>query len=245
MGNLKNLRILNIRPAGQNTSLSEIIRAWGGISIECPSLAIEPVLHDWALTLGDLATFNQAVFISVNAVRFFFEGLRKAHLEWPAKIQAIAIGEATHAALIEWGVEAALLPLKATSEGVLALEDLQQVVERRIMLVKGVGGRTLLAEKLRERGAAVVTIDVYRRALPVFDDLFIQRLWRDDAIDMIIFTSEEAMNNLFIMFGQAAQGWLKSKSCLVTSERLARVAANLGMKKIILETHGFSNTQKG
>jgi uroporphyrinogen-III synthase len=230
----QNLRILNTRPAGQNQLLSEKIRAQGGIPIECPALAIEPILADWTGSLGDLATIDQAVFISVNAVRFFFERLRETNIEWPAAIEVIAIGKTTHATLLEHGVCSALLPSKATSEGVLALAALQQIAENRILLVKGVGGRPLLAETLRKRGAIVTTVDIYRRILPAIGDHVTQELWREDAIDLIIFTSEEAMRNLFMMFGHAAVDWLRSKPCLVTSERLAQVAANLGMKKIRL-----------
>lgn len=232
----KGLRILNTRPLGQNQALSQAIRAVGAIPIECPVLSIQPVEEDWTGELGDLKDFHHAIFISVNAVQYCFKRLQELTLAWPASIRVIAVGQSTAAALAANQIRVDDVPVLSSSEGILALDAMQHVRDQKILLVKGEGGRELLTQTLTMRGGVLVPVEVYRRTLPVYSKEYIQSLWRDDAVDAIVFTSEESMHNAFKLFGKEAHAWLQNKPCLVKSPRLARVAADLGMKKIIENT---------
>lgn len=227
----RGLRILNTRPLGQNQALSQAIREAGGIPVECPALAIHPVENDWWQVLGDLASIDWAIFTSTNAVQFFFE----KQTSWPESIRVAAVGQATANALQRRGVRVDDLPLSSSSEGLLNLEALQQVQGKRVLLVKGEKGRTLLADTLTERGAIVHQLAVYYRALPVVNPLYIASLWQDDAIDAVVFTSGDAMQYLFQMFGSEARDWLCRKPCWVQSHRLAKVAADLGIITIMVD----------
>lgn len=236
MQSFKGLRILNTRPAGQNKQLSQAIREAGGVPIECPALVIEPVEYDEFLQLNDLSLIEKAVFISANAVTYFFDNLEAHHLNWPTSIQVFAIGSATAQTLAWRGVRVDEVPLLATSEGLLDLASMQQINQQRVLLVKGEGGRDLLATTLEKRGAIVLPIAVYRRVLPIFQQDNFQSLWREDAVDVIVLTSEEAMHNLFFLSGEEAHTWLRSKICIVKSERLATVAAGFGFTSIVVNT---------
>jgi uroporphyrinogen-III synthase len=228
----KDLRVLNTRPFGQHHALSQTIRDAGGIPIECPALAIEPIENDWAGVLGDLSRIQQAIFISPNAVHYCLRRLKAAHLPWPPSIYTIAIGQTTHDALIEWGLRVDDVPSGSTSEDLLQLSSMQHVNHQIILIIKGENGRTLLADTLTQRGATVETLDVYRRTLPAVDSKMIQSLWQTDAVDAIVFTSETAMQNLLHLFGAEACAWLKSKTCFVTSQRLLDAAVGLGFQHI-------------
>jgi len=238
MDDWKGLRFLNTRPLGQNKGLSQAIRDIGAIPIECPALAIEPVENNWINQLSDLSLIRHAIFISTNAVHYFFDGLEVNHRNWPASIRVISIGKATADALALRKIRVDDVPLSASSEDVLALESLRDVEKQAIVLVKGENGRDLLADTLKMRGAIVLPIAVYRRVVPAINQQYIQSLWHEDAIDVIVFTSEEAMHNLFCLFGKGAHAWLQSKICLVKSERLATAAARFGLKKIVVSTDG-------
>ncbi len=230
----KGLRILNTRPIGQNAALSQTIRQAGAIPIECPALAIEPVENDWTSPLGDLLWIDKAIFISPNAVHYCFERLNQLQRVWPESIHTTAIGMGTSNALIERGVRVDDVPLRACSESLLELESMQHVQHQSVLLVKGDKGRELINHTLIKRGAQVIPVEVYRRILPVYDEAYIQSLWQKDAIDMIVFTSEVAVHHVFHLFGRQAHSWLRSKPCLVISERLAKIAADFGMKTISL-----------
>lgn len=234
--NWKGLRILNTRPAGQNKKLSQVIREAGAIPVECPALLIEPVEYDWFCQLNELPLIEKVVFISANAVVYFFDGLDEHHQNWPTSVQVIAIGSATARSLQQRGIRVDDVPLLATSEGVLALESMQQVKHQRVLLVKGEGGRDLLEQTLKKRGAIVLPIAVYRRVSPISRQEYFQSLWREDAMDVIVLTSEEALHNLTALFGQEAHAWLRSKICIVKSERLAKAAAGFGFTTIVVNT---------
>lgn len=229
---LHGLRILNTRPVGQNESLSQAIRAAGGVSIECPVLAIEPLESTARLIreLGCLSKIDQAIFISTNAVNFFFDEFDA--LIWPKSIKVNAIGAATRNALKNRGVRVDVTPGLTGSESLLQRPSMQCVKNQTILLVKGEFGRELIADTLTKRGAVVLPLAVYRRvSTPLLQDA-IQSLWRQDAVDVILFTSEQAMHALFSSLGEPGYDWLRSKPCRVMSERLANVALELGIKNI-------------
>ena len=231
------LRILNTRPVGQNQSLSRAIKAAGGVPNECPLLAIEPIesTPDSISALGDLSTIQHAIFISTNAVYYFFEGLKALNLKWPSTIRVIAIGSSTARALNDRGVRVDDMPLLTGSESLLQLASMQCVKKRLILLVKGEFGRELIAETLVSRGATVLPMVVYRRVPCVENQEALRSLWRQDAVDVIVFTSEQAMHTLFSLVGKKAHTWLAGKPCWVISERLAVIATKLGIKNIKVE----------
>ena len=231
--NLRGLRILNTRPLEQGQALTKAIHQAGGISIPLPALVIEPVTN-WLNKLPSLPSIQQAIFISPNAVNYFFETVKKHQLPWPTLINVVAVGNASAAALTQHGIRVDSVPAIADSEHLLQLHSLQQVMGKSILLVKGESGRVEIANTLIYRGAQLSSAIVYRRSLPKTKPQQLQSLWQDDAVDIILFTSQQAMHNIFALFGEDAHPWLCRKLCIVISERLARIAEALGMQHIIV-----------
>lgn len=237
MINLKGLRVLNTRPAGQAANaLTKAVKLAGGIAIEFPALVIESSNLNWLNTLPDLATATKAIFTSTNAVDYCFASLIAANKLWPPTIEVIAIGKATAEALKKQGIQVSLIPEQADSEHLLTLLAGQVLREKTILLFKGEGGRTLIAETLLEHGAKLLSFEVYRRVMPQVNQQVLQRLWQNTEVDIILLTSVDVMNNLFSLFGPEAHDWLCNKPCLVISERLAKEAALLGIKTIIVSS---------
>ena len=86
---------------------------------------------------------------------------------WPARLRAFAPGPGTAAALAAAGIHDVTIPATTfDSEGLLALPALSQVAGKRIAIFRGEGGRDLLGDTLRARGALVDYVDCYRRAAP-------------------------------------------------------------------------------
>lgn len=79
-----------------------------------------------------------------------------------------------------------------------------------------------------------MTLLVYKRILPQISPQYLNTLWRDNRVDIILLTSEQSIFNLFKLFDKEAHDWLQNKTCLVISKRLAQSAKSLGMKKIII-----------
>lgn len=229
---LQGLRVLNTRPQGQAQALSSAIRAAGGMVIELPTLVIKAT-PAWLKHLPDLKQVHQAIFVSANAVEQCFTQLQQAGLHWPTTIKVIAIGHGCAAALKKFNLPIHALPERADSEHLLALPSLRAPQEQNILLFKGAGGRTLIAESLLSKGVNLHALNVYQRVMPKINHQFVKSIWRDDLVDIILLTSEQSMHHLFKLFEEDAHHWLRQKTCLVISERLAQVASSLGMNTII------------
>lgn len=231
---LLGLRVLNTRPKDQAQALTKAITQAGGIVIACPTLAIQAVSHQGATHWPDLNAIDKAIFISSNAVRFCFDALKSQGLDWPYHIKVIAIGLSTAKALTTYGVTVAEMPAMPDSESLLTLNSLQAVKNQAVLLVKGKGGRPLIENCLVERGARIFTLDVYERVLPNIEPSWLDSLWKNDLVDVILITSEGSLMNLLQLFGEDARPWLESKTYCVISQRLAQSASALGLRKLIV-----------
>jgi uroporphyrinogen-III synthase len=65
--------------------------------------------------------------------------------------------------LSEIGLNTIISPKQANSEALLELPQLQQIKAKRVVIFKGVGGRRMLQTELKQRGAQVDGLDLYRR----------------------------------------------------------------------------------
>lgn len=231
--NIEGQRVLNTRPKEQANSMNHSIKAAKGHPIAIPMLNVEPLATStWLNSLPPLSTCNLAIFTSHHAVTHFMNGLTEQQQSWPASIVVIAIGEATRQTLIQRHIHVHHLPTQADSEHLLELPSLQHVQHKLILLIKGEGGRTLIPDTLQARKAQLSIINVYRRTLPIENQAALIQLWKTDGIDSIVFTSEEAMQNIFLLLPQQAHQWIQSKPCFVLSKRLAEAATDLGIKTI-------------
>lgn len=209
----------------------------GGISIEFPTLEIRPTSSNWLKKIPLLASVDQALFISPNAVHYFFKALHAAKYLWPTRIEVTAIGQGSAQALAYYGVTTHHIPSVSDSEHLLSLESLQRISHQTIFLIKGEGGRDVIEKTLSSRQANLEIINVYHRTLPEKDEKYSNSLWREDAVDIILFTSQEAMQNLFVLFGKQAHAWIITKPCVVISQRLAEIATTLGMQTVIISNY--------
>lgn len=228
---LKGLRVLNTRPRKQANILTKSITDLGGRVIELPTLEIQPTPQNWIHQLPDLNQISHAIFISANAAYYCFSQLDRL---WPQTIKVIAIGHGSAKAISEFNIPIHSIPAKPDSEHLLRLPTLQQLKDQTVLLFKGEEGRELIQEGLLQQGAEVISLAVYKRVIPLIRHEFINSIWREDLVDIILLTSEQSISNLFTMFNEEAHDWLQLKPCLVISERLAKSAAQQGMKKILI-----------
>lgn len=228
---LKGLRIVVTRPAHQATHLCELISAAGGIPVTLPVLAVEDPedLGPAEAMVQRIDEFDIAVFVSANAVA---RGLALIHRHGglPARLQLAAVGQRTAAALLgQCGRIDIQAPPPYNSEALLATAELQAVADKRILIFRGVGGRELLAETLRQRGAHVDYAEVYRRVRPAARLADI--LPPAGNIDLIIITSQDGLQNLVEMADmEQRREWLLNRQLVAISPRVARLADKLGFR---------------
>lgn len=233
---LNNLGVLVTRPEHQAGPLCQWIEREGGVAIRCPTLSIaEP--RDWtpALAIFDRLTDGQLIiFTSVNAVDRALPPIRERG-GFPPGLNIAAIGQATAQALARQGVTQCIRPEQDfTSEALLALPHFQNIAGQRMVIVRGEGGRELLAETLTARGAHVECAEVYRRERPIIDAEALLKRWAQGEIGAVVMTSIESLQNLFDMLGSAGKPYLCETPLIVVSARIQERAAEYGCRHLML-----------
>jgi uroporphyrinogen-III synthase len=228
-------RIVVTRPAGQNESLAEMIRAEGGEPIVFPVLEILDLEDTRALVaaIDRLDDYDLAVFISPNAVDKAMNVVR-ARREWPQRLRAATIGRASEKALARHGVADVIAPTgRFDSEALLELPALAAVQGWRVVIFRGDGGRELLGDTLRARGATVDYVECYARARPNADVEPLLKRWGRGEIDAVTVSSSEGLRNLYDMLGKLGQAWLKRTPLFAPHARIAANARALGCERVI------------
>lgn len=223
---LAGLLVLNTRPAHQAAALSAALAAAGARVSELPLIEIEPLAlapADERLLL-DLDRYDGVIFVSANAARLGLDAVAGCWPQWPHRLPAYAVGDSTARLLRDAGL-AVTVPAQADSEGLLALPALEQVAGLRFLLLRGEGGRELLPETLRARGARVDVIALYRRVLPAAA----AAQWRalaEATPDVVVLTSPDALRHWLAVAGEAATvpRWL------VVSPRMSALAQAAGAR---------------
>ncbi len=256
------------RPEGRNKNLLKLLANRGIEAKELPMLRI--ALLDEKQQLVEIkqqltgviqpdleaeykldSTFDYALFISANAVEAAAAFCRNYAVDWPAELPCLGMGAASYAAIEAQGWKVlnpgtdASTPESMTSEQLLKQPWSGQLANRRIALVRGERGRELLANVLRQRGALVEAISIYRREavsyepaelearIPIVDDL---------EQSAVVFASGEAMENFCsVVDGSGIKPLLSKLRCLVPSMRVALEARERGFEKIVVADGASDN----
>ena len=227
---LKGMSVLVTRPEGQADGLCELIEKAHGRPVRFPAMEIVPLNTEAARqVLADAASADLLVFISANAVSHAFPLLPE---ELPLDLPVAAIGEATARRLEEYGLPASLMPLgRFDTEGLLALPELQDMQGRKVVILRGRGGREKLRSELEARGARVSYAEVYERRLPRRDATSLIKAW-DRLVDVVTVTSSEMLDNLMKLLGEEGAALLRQTPLVVLSERTAEHAYEQGCREI-------------
>lgn len=229
---LAGLGVVVTRPTAQAGPMTERLKALGARVIPVPLLAVEAPADPVAAlaVLREADRFDLAIFVSTNAVERGLALLGAAG-GLPPGLRLAAIGRATAEALRALARAPDLVPAgRFDSEALLALEELQpaRVAGRRVLIVRGEGGRETLAETLRARGARVEYAEVYRRVRPPVDVAALSALGEERQIDAIVLTSGEALEHLFETFPRPPHAWLDRVALVVPSARVGEAARRHG-----------------
>ncbi len=229
---LQGTGILVTRPAQQAVGLGALIESYNGVALDFPALEIQPAPDEIkARTILQQAA-GIMIFVSPNAVGYALKLLRGASLS--PQLSLGAVGKGTAKALQEAGYRIDLLPAgQYDSEGLLALPDLQAVAGKQVVIVRGIGGRPLLGNKLQERGAQVAYAEVYCRSCPEVDPTLLLDRWDRD-LDLVTATSNEILLNLKRILGQRGWPLFKQTPLLVISKRMVALAQELQFETILL-----------
>jgi uroporphyrinogen-III synthase len=176
-----------------------------------------------------LDSFDLAVFVSRNAVQHAVPLIRAQWPALPPRLHLAAVGAGTAEDLAAHGMPAQWVPhARLGTEGLLALGGLHHQAGQRVLIVRGQGGREVLGQSLRERGAEVHYAEVYRRVVPDLDVAPLLRRWQGGEVHLVVSTSNEGLQNLYQMLGEVGRTLLRAAYLVVLSPRAASLARELG-----------------
>lgn len=235
------------RPAGQAAHFATALTETGAIPVLFPVLEIHDV-EDVAPVLDAairLDSFDLAVFVSPNAIEKAL-ALILPRRAWPAGLRVAALGRSSEHELARHGIHDVISPpLRFDSEALLELPELINIEGRRVIIFRGDGGRELLGDMLKARGATIEYVTCYRRARPLLDPAPLLKLWELGQLDAVTLTSSEGLRNFHEMIGRLGQAWLKKTPAFVPHLRIAEQAQALGLGKVIPTEPGDDGLMAG
>jgi len=224
---LNGLKVLVTRPQQQAKKLGDMIMVSGGQPIAFPVIEIVPVdVKMWPEI--NLSEQDMIIFVSRNAVANFVSALTEPLAE---QIQLISVGAGSAESMRAHGLRVDVQPAQSIgSEGLLVMSEFDDMMGKKVLIIRGNGGRELLADTLVQRGASVMYLEVYDRALPKPSKEQCQEAL---TAECIICTSVEGVKNLSKLL-QKGLKTLVDKPMLVVSERIKVYAESLGFQHIVV-----------
>ncbi|AZU55335.1 fused uroporphyrinogen-III synthase HemD/membrane protein HemX [Ralstonia pseudosolanacearum] len=246
--------VIVTRPRAQAPMLVAALERHGLRTLQFPLLDIAPTpnLDDLRAALADPSRYALVVFVSPNAVQQAFAAMPEG-FRWPQDVPAAVVGPASAQALAAHGVAAPTYRVirpdshaddaRQDSEALYASLDVATLSGREVLIVRGNGGREWLADRLREAGVAVRTVEAYRRSVPVPD----AAAWA--ALREVLagrhawtLTSSEAARNLDSLarasLSAAEVEALYAAPCFAPHARIVEQAQSLGFRDVTLTGAG-------
>jgi uroporphyrinogen-III synthase len=234
---LSGLTVLITRPSNQVESLRRAIESGGAKVLSLPLIEIRALndaqaIQDLKDKVLQLDCYQSLIFVSNNAVSFGGEVINNYWPQFPLKVDVIAVGPTTAEAASERFACEVIQPSSGmTSEDILRLPQLQDVSEKKIGIVRGQGGRELLADTLRERGAIVDYLEAYSRTPIDYTSAdFCNRLL-EAGVNVLTVSSGESLDRLTHLLVDNRKK-LQQLNLLVPSQRVGRQAENAGYQQV-------------
>lgn len=240
LANKEKVNVLILRPAHQASDLIDAISQLGHTPFHFPTIEIVPACRAEALAKADLLSQAPNKDLPVPNEN------QLAHIDWiiwtspnavahtPSAIFnlsacPIAIGPQTGQALMQKGQAQIVIPPKGANSEILA-EYLNQkgVRGKKVLIIKGEGGRQVLAGMLQSLGASVTSLDVYRRQIPKQKDRHKLSEWMTRPNKICWVTSCEAFSNLLSMLAKDERAVLHKAKIFCASTRIAESVQHQG-----------------
>lgn len=214
-----------------------------------PLLEIGPCQHPAAAAavraaLGQLGRYQALMFVSSNAVRYFFQHVRALQLDVPPALQFWSPGPGTSKALLSEGISPQSLIQPAQDALQFDSESLWEQARHHVhagdavLIVRGGDGlqaagqgRQWLTDQLQQRGVHVDFAPVYERHAPAATAQLLDRigLLREQQA-LWLFSSSECLQHLVRY--NPAWSW-QGHTALTTHPRIAQQAQLAGFGHVV------------
>jgi len=233
---LKRWRLLLTRPAEECAQVAQQLAEHGIASVSLPLLSIVPLPVEprWGPSLATLDQYAAVIVVSKPAARLALQRLMPGWRQ-PADQAWFSVGAATAAIVQAHGVRVAFPDGGDDSEALLGMPALQSVLARascRVLILRGEGGRELLGDTLRARGAQVDYLELYRRELPEYaaGELFSRLV--AERLNGVVVSSGQGLQHLLLLAARDKVD-LAETPVFVPSARVAEQAEAAGLSTVV------------
>ena len=229
-------RLLLTRPAEESAALAHELAAAGVYSSSLPLLAIRPLaLTDAQRALVEsIDRYCAVIVVSKPAARL---GLELVNQYWPQapRQKWFSVGAATAQILADYGLDVSYPQCGDDSEALLAMPEFESAVGRdqpKVLILRGEGGREMLADRLRSLGAQVDYLELYRRELPSYPPATLYQRVKVERLNALVVSSGQGFEHLRQLAGDT---WsqLGSLPLFVPSPRVAEMARSAGAQNVV------------
>lgn len=230
-------RLLLTRPAAESAELAATLAAHDVFSCSLPLLQIEALAEsaEQRALILDLDRYCAVIVVSKPAARF---GLALLDRYWPQPPLApswFAVGASTAQILEDYGLNATFPECADASEALLALPQLTAALavhSPRVLIMRGEGGRELIAERLRGQGVTVDYLQLYRRSLPAYPPAALIEQLSAQRLNGVLVSSGQGFAHLVQL---AADNWpqVARLPLFVPSARVAAQARAAGAENVV------------
>jgi uroporphyrinogen III methyltransferase/synthase len=229
-------RVLVPRTREQASAVSERLREYGAVPEEVPTIAVEPprTPQQMERAVKGLVTgrYQWVAFTSTNAVKAVREKLEEYGLDARAfaGMKVAAVGEATTAALLDFGIRPDLVPEGQQSAEGLAdewppFDDLLDPINRVLLPRADIATETLVA-RLTELGWEAEDVTAYRTVRAAPPPAAIREAIKGGGFDAVLFTSSSTVRNLVGIAGKPHAVTVIG----VIGPQTAKTAADFGLR---------------
>ncbi|AIF49579.1 uroporphyrinogen-III C-methyltransferase [Pelosinus sp. UFO1] len=226
------------RAREQASALTCQLENLGAQCIEAPSIKLVPPESYAELdkAIDKLATYNWMIFTSVNGVEHFFTHLysKKRDSRALGNVKIAAIGAQTAASLKNYGILADIVPLEFRAEGIVAALNGRIEPGMSVLIPRALVARDILPEKLREMGATVDVVPVYRTLTGDSDGEMLAQKLSAGEIDLVTFTSSSTVTNLLELLGSKGSELLKTAKIACIGPITAGTCLENGIKPDVI-----------
>lgn len=229
-------RLLLTRPVEESAALALTLAEAGVFSSSLPLLEIQalPASPVQLAIIQDLDRYSAVIVVSKPAARL---GMQLIMHVWPTlpAVPWFSVGAGTAQILQEFGLQVSWPEGGDDSEALLDLPVLQQSIASsgsRVLIMRGEGGRELLAERLRSLGVGVDYLPLYTRNLPYYPPSVLVQRVAAERLNALVVSSGQGLEHLHQLAGDA---WpeLAQLTLFVPSPRVAELAREAGARTVV------------
>ena len=197
-------RILITRARHQVDPFRRELVDLGASVVEIPTIEIQPMPMDDRVNkaISHLEVTALVIFASANSVDIFFQMLLASGKDARALhgSKLCAIGQETAESLEGYGLRPELITSEYTAEGLAKALEGWEMDGMHVLVPRADVARDALPSLLANRGAEVEILPVYRAMCPAGAGDALLRLFNNEGVDVITFTSSSTVVNFVQAF---------------------------------------------